>query len=96
MGMGLAILLVAVGGASFVWALTHITSAAVASGAGGATELAPTRPPNGRPTESVPVEDEAVPLEDEVARLRAALERVTNERDDALQELAELQDRWSW
>ena len=92
MGMGLAILLVVVGGTSFVWALTYLTSVAVASGAGGATELAPTRPTNGRPTESVPVEDE----DDEVTRLRAALERVTRERDDALQELAELQDRFSW
>jgi hypothetical protein len=91
MGIGLAMTLIAVGGASIFWAMTRIVrSVTAASGTGrGYVEFAPRRAQNARSTES----DAA---DDEVALLLAALERVTEERDKARQELMELEDRWSW
>ena len=87
MGFGLALMLVAIGVGSLVWAVVHMTSIAVVSARGGAsTEFALLK---GQSTEPVA-------LDDETARLRAELERVTDERDRALQALMELEDRWSW
>jgi hypothetical protein len=91
MGMGLAISLIAVGSASIFWAATHMWSVTTASATGrGYAEFAPTRAQNARSTES----DDAAA--DDIAHLLAALERVTEERDKARQELMELEDRWSW
>jgi hypothetical protein len=97
MGVGLALSLIAVGGASISWAAMHMWSITAPSAAGDrSAQFTATRPQNGQSTEARATGDDMALLGAEMVGLPAALERVTEERDQARQELMELQDRWSW
>ena len=91
--MGLAVSMIAVGGASVSWAVMHLWS--VTSSPAGA-QLAPSPWQDVQSAVSGVDDDEIELLRAEIALLSAALERVTEERDKARQELMELEDRWSW